>query len=410
MKGTNLVFDFSNMAIRSMYSCVYTDPAVNSFDSQSECDTLIRKLVTDISYVVRLFSPERTILLCDSKTPWRKELFKDIEGEEYKGNRAKDETKNWENIFRAFDSCKKALSTYGILVCELKDAEADDLAAMWRQNIWDEGKNCIFVSSDKDWLQLVGSNGSNFCLCFNPIANNMQQKQKFIYYTKGYYDWLNEHEETSASAIFSPGLGTKQDIIAIVSTKDAKVVSKEIDPMGVLVGKIMCGDDGDNIPSFYHFYKNGKKTRITEKRCQKILESISASSLSDIESHAEDGTLKKAIESCFKIEITDMDAKERLMRQRKMVELEPSLFPKRITDAFAYFLEDNRSAGYIASSEVTMQDILKNTPYLEEMDKPKTNSIFDNIKGLERFIKPSAAAPATPSPLSFNPEEMNALF
>jgi hypothetical protein len=96
-----MIIDYNNFVMRSLFTCQFMDPDVkiNNFNTQTEIDTLIRKITMDICYIVRMFIPKRVILSCDSKSPWRKELYKDIDGMEYKGTREKDSDKNWENIF-----------------------------------------------------------------------------------------------------------------------------------------------------------------------------------------------------------------------------------------------------------------------------------------------------------------------
>ena len=99
----NLVIDFNNIAMRAMNACVYMrDSGVSNYDTQPECDIMARKITTDISYILRMFCPDRIILACDAKHPWREDIYRDIPGMEYKGNRVKDETKNWNNIFNKY--------------------------------------------------------------------------------------------------------------------------------------------------------------------------------------------------------------------------------------------------------------------------------------------------------------------
>ena len=44
MNKTNLVFDFSNMAMRALFTCSYANAgAVTTFDTDEECGILIRK-------------------------------------------------------------------------------------------------------------------------------------------------------------------------------------------------------------------------------------------------------------------------------------------------------------------------------------------------------------------------------
>ena len=80
MNKTNLVFDFSNMAMRALFTCSYANAgAVTTFDTDEECGILIRKIAMDMAYVTRIFTPDRVIVACDARDPWRRSLYDDIE-------------------------------------------------------------------------------------------------------------------------------------------------------------------------------------------------------------------------------------------------------------------------------------------------------------------------------------------
>ena len=194
MNKTNLVFDFSNMAMRALFTCSYANAgAVTTFDTDEECGILIRKIAMDMAYVARIFTPDRIIIACDARDPWRKSLYEDIEGETYKGNRQKDNTKNWTKIFTELNNYKEILKSQNFVVTELPNAEADDLAALWKQESFSNGDNVVLVSSDKDWAQLVEYTGKNFCICFNPISNNKGKKK--LYATQECLDWITNTDK-----------------------------------------------------------------------------------------------------------------------------------------------------------------------------------------------------------------------
>ena len=103
----NLVIDFNNIAMRAMYACIYMrESGVTNYDTQEECGILARKITTDITFILHLFGPDRVIFVCESKHPWREQLYDEIYGMEYKGNRIKDKEKNWNNIFNTMNNLK----------------------------------------------------------------------------------------------------------------------------------------------------------------------------------------------------------------------------------------------------------------------------------------------------------------
>jgi len=381
----NLIIDFNNIATRALFACQYGgDQPVGNFDTNSDCSVLARKIAMDIAYVLRVFNPSRTIFVCDARHPWRESLYTDIDNGGYKGTRHKDENKNWPKIYATWDKIKIILADRGFIVSEVQSAEADDLAALWRNRILAAGEDVILVSSDKDWTQLVSYN-NKFCMCFNPIANNKGKKKLCM--TQACYDWLQSDE--TCTDIFFTNYNTQKVNISKLPAKDSKIEFEVIDPDYIALVKVMCGDDGDNAPSIYEYYKNGKKVRMTELRSKKIFESLGISNIPGLCKASACGELKDAIGKLFKREIDDIDMDERVMRQRKLVELNENLFPREIVNTFNYAVSNNKDKGYVPVSNIKMDTILAGTEYLDkDFKKPKVNSIFDNLQDLNKFIKP----------------------
>lgn len=394
MNKTNLVFDFSNMAMRALFTCSYANAGeVTTFDTDHECGILIRKIAMDMAYVTRMFTPDRVIIACDARDPWRRSLYDNIEGESYKGNRQKDTTKNWTKIFTELNNYKEILKKQNFVVTELPNAEADDLAALWKKDSFDNGDNVILVSSDKDWSQLVEYTGKNFCLCFNPISNNKGKKK--LYTTAECLEWINSVDQKLD--IFFTNYNAYKDTLANIKTKDSKVEYEVINPHAVLLDKVMCGDDGDNAPTIYEYYKNGKKVRMTPSRCKKILESLNIETIKDLCEASAAGALLPVLSASFKKEIDDIDIDERVMRQRMLVELNPDLFPHDIVTTFMYHVKDSGNTGYIDTTSINLESILKDSKFVDENYKnagPKEAGIFDNIKNLEKYI-PELSATGT---------------
>lgn len=392
---TTLIFDMQNIAMRSLFMCSYAGAGkVSTFDTDEECGILVRKIATDMSYVLRLFCPDRVIVATDCRKPWRHEIYNDIPGEAYKGTRTKDATKNWDKIFRALDDYKSILKSQGFVVTEIDHAEADDIAAMWKERVMSQGESVILVSSDKDWLQLTQFEKSNntFCICYNPIANPRGRRKLFV--PMNFNEWLNT-EEQKVSIFFDNYDPTKQNLRNI-QNKDQKLDIEEIDSRKVVLEKIMCGDDGDNVPSIYQYYKSGKKVRMTPAKSKKILQDLNVDSVQALCEAAAADALLPEIEKSFKLEITDIDINVRVMRQRKLVELNSVLFPDEILKAFEKHAKKSADFGYFNTSSITKDIILKDTKYLDpDYKKPRENGIFDNIKDLEKYISKGMDKPLT---------------
>ena len=379
----NLVIDFNNIAMRSMFTCQYMGGGtVKNFDTEEECTLLIRKLATDMCQLVKMFNPYRVFVACDTKFPWRNELYKNMDGMKYKGSRKHDEEKNWTNIFNALSEYKTVLRNNNFVVTEIDHAEADDIAALWVDYALNHDESVVLVSSDKDWTQLVSfSSGKKFVACYNPISNNKNQKR--FYVSQGFMDWINEPDVVD---IFFNGYDETKKLMKDIVTANSKVVYEVIDPNRVVLDKILCGDDGDDVPAFYEYYKNGKKTRITPLKASHILENLSVSSVNGLNEAANSGSLREAVEKEMKTEVP-VDFSERLLRQRKLVELDKTLFPNKIVEEFnshVFFME----VYGVVNPNIKMNDLLKDTKFFDKnFNKPRENSIFDDVNALSKFSK-----------------------
>lgn len=382
-----MIIDFNNFAMRSLYTCQFVDSniKVKNFNTEKECDILVRKITTDICKVIRTFNPNRVIISCDSKQPWRQELYKDIDGMEYKGTREKDSDKNWNNIFSAIDDLQNIFSNKGFIVTRIDHTEADDITTMWKEYLFDKNEDVILVSSDMDWVQLVGVHNNNICVCYNPIPNNKGKKR--LYVTQSICNWMNTDEKTD---IFFTNYNKTRKNIKGAPNVDSKISFELIDPERVLLNKIMTGDVSDNVPSFYHFYKNGRKQNVTELKAKHIFEALHINNVDELIDANNKMMLKDALEKEIKHDV-DVDCQDRLTRQRRLVELKSEMFPQEIVSKFVSIVDDMYNKDEINPS-VTLSSILDGTKYMDKSstnNHGKLNSIFDDITALSKFSNDS---------------------
>lgn len=386
----NLIVDFNNIAMRAVFMCEFMrEQNISNFDTDEECAVLVRKIATDISYIMRMFSPTRTIFACDAKDPWRNSIFTNIEGATYKGNRVKDKTKNWAKIFYALGDLKDILRKDGFIVSEIENAEADDIVAMWKEKLFNgEHENIVMVSSDKDWSQLIEfrryePGNEIFCIGYNPIISNKGFRK--IYVTRDCKQWL---DAPNSSDIFFTNFNPMKTVLKNICEREAKLAVEVVDPQQILMEKIICGDDGDNIPGFYEYYKNGKKVRFTPLRMSKLFESIGVTNITELSEACNTDTMKNGISSLFKYEIDDLDAKERLERQRKLVELNPVLFPENVVEDFAAHAGKSVSVGFVHTDKIKMEMLLKGSKYISETyTRPKEHDIFKELGNFGDLFK-----------------------
>lgn len=381
-----IVFDWNNLLFRSLFmSNLFSKKQIVTYDDKDDVASFIGKFATDMSYLYRIFKPNNVIIAADSKNPWRKDILKD-ELVGYKGARKKSEQINWGNIFEAsndllniFQNKQKAHIAY------IDRCEADDMMALCKEEILSKypDYNIIIISADADIRQLISFNKDThqYCAVYNTIPRGKGGK-KCLYVTSDFIDWYNTKDVVDI--FFSNADYTKKYIKDIVEG-DEKIELAEENPCDVTLSKIFCGDDGDSVPSFYSWFKNGKVVRITPSKYKKIVEDLN---LTDVKSLVEKpiNSIKNALETVSKRTIDDIDVGERLNRQRRLVELNSNLFPDNIQNyrkvIDSYIEEPLHSTNNNVYWSFTSNDLLSGTQYgelLNERHHAKEDSIFSMI-------------------------------
>lgn len=387
MNKLNLIIDFNNILMRGLNTPGMTFYNSNYEDEHDLAD-IVKKLAIDICYNIRLFKPNRAILVCDSPNAWRKDILpKDESG--YKANRIKDDTKNWNNIWKIVKEFKDILKSKGIIISEIDRAEADDLAALWKYQLYTlKNESIVYISSDKDWRQLVDYNNvhNNFCVIFNPCVNNKGRKKLFL--TDNCLNYINSSfnncNTDPINALFfdNTQYNIKESITNALST-DRKIDTEIIDGFDVLVHKIFEGDMSDNVPSYFNYYKTTKRgtniVGITPSQVKKLTENLNINSITDLV----DAELyvKPELEKIIKMDIS-VDAHERLNRQRILVELNHTLFPETIINNFNNIFQELYEIIMPTNLyNIKWTDVLANTRFLDinKDFKPQENKIFSDL-------------------------------
>ncbi|MDD8055512.1 MAG: hypothetical protein PHV15_06485, partial [Thomasclavelia ramosa] len=127
----NLIFDANYFFYRSLFvvSSVKNKSNTKFLDSQEDIDLFIKKVKQDFFHDIKLLNKYfniHRILFCMDDSSWRKKLL-----EQYKGNRSSDREKGDVNFDVFFSEMGKLLdyfeSNYGVNICKIKTAEADDI-------------------------------------------------------------------------------------------------------------------------------------------------------------------------------------------------------------------------------------------------------------------------------------------
>lgn len=381
---TNLVFDLNNIAFRSLFIVGGYGSKQYTFDSQDEVDQLVRKMAMDVSFITRIVNPSRIILTLDSKS-WRKEINIE-ENEGYKSGRVKSKTINWENVFNAISDFAKTVENQGMIVTKIENAEADDLMAMWRDELlFNQQQHVIIVSGDEDVRQLVqfnsiGENKMVFSTVYNPFMQGKNATRK-LYVPRHFEEWVTS---TDAVDIFNMKGSIdvdKDDFKKILSAEKTKM--EYVEGRMIALRKIFCGDDGDDVPAFYTWLnEKGKEERITNSKFEKIYEAL-LNSPDELLNHADlfnrkDRLMKELTKVCkhtppFKIE-------DRIVRQLKLVVLSPDIFPEQILKDFENAKTDALNKPRMNYGSSSMYNLLEGSKYVNERKTKGTEaSIFGEI-------------------------------
>jgi len=385
---TNAIFDLSNMFFRSLFIVGGYGSKQYTFDNQTELDQLMRKVATDVSQVIRTINPSRVIFALDSKS-WRKEISID-ENEGYKAQRTKSAHINWDNVFKIMGEFADILETNGFIISKFDRAEADDLIALWRKELLiNQNQHVIIVSADEDVRQLVGGTHDipgisvnpdkfAFCTVYNPFMQGKNAFKKLFVPEKYFDEWVLDADPGD---FFNRGVNVdKEDFKRIIN--DSKTKLEKINGDQIVLRKIFCGDDGDNVPAIYTWLNDkGKEVRITDSKFEKIIDYIGATSPRDLmekKDHIYDQLVNiSGTRPGFKME-------DRLTRQFKLVLLDSSIFPEEFVKSFEKKVPEELAKPQVHPQNWNMVSVLEGTRYVTtgagKYKKPTTEaSIFGEI-------------------------------
>jgi len=168
-----LLFDAHNMAYRTLFSAIFSNPEDN------EKFFFWRHLfMNSLFNTISKFNPSKVILAFDTKGSWRYQIYS-----QYKSNRKDAREKaavDFEKFFPIFEQFKNeikdAFST--IHVIDYPRAEADDIIAVLCRESFKSNQNMI-ISTDKDLHQLLTEkNNQQFDPTKNKIVSCINPKKE----------------------------------------------------------------------------------------------------------------------------------------------------------------------------------------------------------------------------------------
>lgn len=350
-------------------------------ESTKQQEEFIRKIATDMAFAIRQFgAPSRIIFTIDGRS-WRKDVVIE-ENEGYKAHRKKESNIDWDSFFRCMNEFADVLDKQGMIVSRIDRAEGDDLMYLWTQVFLKKGENSIVITGDKDLHQLVRVHKNNYAVVYNPNSRGRK-----IYGAKGLEDWISEETEVSLFDT-SSYLKTGKDLIRNAM---AKIPMEELDPGNFLLKKILIGDDGDGVPSVFHWKsKNGKTThRITSKRAEKILDYVRENGVKwakengvEDEIKVKDGLVHfsvfdlpdltplicQAVKSVTKESPDPEDLKKKIERNILLMVLHVKTIPNDITETFKDHVKEKIQLNTLPGRKYDVSVILEGTRFLKPPD------------------------------------------
>lgn len=316
----NIIFDGSYIVHKNVFTLHKADCLYGDFH---------KALTMNIQKFIDMLPGCRIHLVFDGKYTWRKQFDK-----EYKANRVKDDTFDWEWVFKELDVwIEDAKENTNWNIYKEDGLEGDDwIMALVKYNNKQKESN-IVIASDKDLLQL---------LKWSPNYINVQLRdimsQEKAYFPEGYEIFLKENEDNNSEDDLFDMSNNKHSLSDFLNyiLKSWKI--EEINTNKFLFEKIIKGDKGDNIQSVYQkMTKTGKLQGIGDGGAIKVWNAYSEQ-YGETFKTTDDSFIDKMIECIELKEKKSFDdeikngIKKRIKYNVKMMELNVKNYPEDVLE------------------------------------------------------------------------------
>lgn len=397
----NVVIDYNNLFFRSLFTTpAKKDANTKYFQRQQDINAFVCKLCKDtINILQNHFTQCRVYVAMDDKNPWRRDILDTMPVSGYKANRTRSEEYDWDTIYHNSNVFRDLFTTRtNACKLEVTRGEADDIMCLLKEELFKktDDNSIVFVTSDQDIRQLIDYNASTgqYVCCMNPISKVIGNSYKRDLYVhpeqlKTLRKTLNEDgtetKRTAAEIIFGDFIMDKYDTDMLFN--EDKVVFTEENPDDVLIHKLLCGDDGDNIPALYVYTDDKLRTkRITPSIEKKIRKSLFVNTAQDLNESLD--ALDDAVKRALKVDELDYEVSGiRYEKQRKLVELNKDLFPVDMVNEFSLKYYDLLGVEKLTTATLNIEHILSGTGYMDYINTPTQNA---TLRDVNRYLKKNA--------------------
>lgn len=264
---------------------------------------------------------DNLIIVADNGS-WRKELPipKQLEDITYKGNRETQQEIDWDCIYESFNEFLRHVATTGVTVSQGNGIEGDDWVWYWTRRLNEEGINTMIWTSDCDLKQLVQVHNQAFTAWYNDKSGLVLPIEC-------------QTPQDPLDFFLNPPFNND---VLITLTRPLSLSVNYINPDEIVMNKILCGDNSDNIKSVVRFRKNNKNYGFTQKDYEKLITEVKVDSMPEFLKN-DDGVIegilsnKKFKDHHFNPE----DIREMLKYNTKLVWLNENIIPQTVITKMA---------------------------------------------------------------------------
>lgn len=344
---------------------------------KKEQSAFIRKIATDLCASLKMIPQGGRMIFTSDSRSWRKDV--EIEDGGYKSGRVKDEAVDWSIFFDLMKSFGDHLEKMGFVFSKVEGAEGDDLLMFWSEHFNSKNENCLIITGDKDLHQLARISADSWTVIWN---NN--QKKNTLFVPDGWKElWLDKEESISVFNMASAISPEKERFKTFLK----KATIEEVESRSFIFTKILTGDKGDSVPSVWEQISGSRVMGFTQKKAETVFEAFLTSEWSDIEFQQminNDDYLNwisgLILRTAKAVDSSDNRGrvKENIMRNFKLLWLDPSIIPDFVKDSCDVEIERGSN---LEKKSVTLDriKILEGTEWITPNYQPKGFDPFENF-------------------------------